>query len=212
LDEFRPNPDARPNLLNALGAPDDAVLIGLVARYDPLKDHSGFLKAAGQLNRAYPKVRFVLAGYEVTQENAVLDKEIIRHGLEGRVHLLGERRDVPDIMAGLDFLVSSSISEGFPNVIGEAMACGVPCVVTDAGDSAFLVGDTGRVVRPKDPEALTSGMQELIELGSEQRRRLGMVARERVNNTFSLYAAVSEYEGVYKNLVGDKAIFASVPG
>jgi glycosyltransferase involved in cell wall biosynthesis len=121
-------------------------------------------------------------------------------GLNGRVHLLGERTDIPFVTSGLDIASSSSLGEGFPNVVGEAMACGVPCVVTDVGDSAWLVGDTGRVVPPGDPIALAGAWRDLIRMGEDRRRSVGEAARRRIVEGFSIDVMVRRYETVYEEL------------
>jgi glycosyltransferase involved in cell wall biosynthesis len=104
--------------------------------------------------------------------------------------------------AALDIAtLSSAYGEGFPNVLGEAMACGVPCVVTNTGDSGLIVGNTGRVVPPRDPHALATAWQELIELDNHQRYHLGQQARQRVQDHYSLHATIDQYESLYKELV-----------
>jgi glycosyltransferase involved in cell wall biosynthesis len=118
-----------------------------------------------------------------------------------KVFLLGERRDVHRITAALDIAACSSISEGFPNVIGEAMSCGVPCVVTDVGDSAWLVGDFGIVVQPCNHEALCEAGLKLLELGSAKRRSLGEKARKRIEDHFSIQMIVKKYEQLYEEQV-----------
>ena len=125
-----------------------------------------------------------------------------RPGLAKRMHLLGERRDVAELTAALDLATSCSRSEAFPNAVGEAMACGVPCVVTDVGDSGQLVGDTGEIVPPQDPEALLAGWRRLLDTGADGRRRLGQAARDRVLRRFSLAAVVRRYVEVYAELGG----------
>src|SRR5262249_9583363 len=126
--------------------------------------------------------------------------------LRTHCHLLGLRKDIPRLSAALDIAsLCSSYGEAFPNVIGEAMACGVPCVVTDVGDSAFIVGDTGRVVSSKDPSALAAAWWELLQMGPDERRRLGEAARLRIQEHFDLLAITSRYETLYRNMVGPLA-------
>jgi glycosyltransferase involved in cell wall biosynthesis len=108
---------------------------------------------------------------------------------------------VARLMASFDIIVSSSSREGFPNVIGEAMACGVPCVVTDVGDSAKLVGQTGLVVPPRNPEALAQAGRELIRLGPEGRAKMGAAARERIRENFQLESVIAQYEGLYRDVL-----------
>jgi glycosyltransferase involved in cell wall biosynthesis len=123
--------------------------------------------------------------------------------IQQRCHLLGERSDIGSFFAAIDIGASSSMSEAFPLSVGEAMSCGTPCVVTDVGDSARIVGSTGKVVPPKDPCALASAWRELIEAGPEMRRHLGMTARSRVQQHFSLNAVVQRYQAIYQELAGE---------
>lgn len=176
------------------------LLIGFIARYDPMKDHSTLIKAARFLLEDRRNVHFVLAGRDVTWENSPLARQI-PDVWKGHFHLLGERNDVEKITAGLDIASSVSYGEGFPNTIGEAMSCGVPCVVTDVGDSARIVGDTGRVIPSKNPDALAKAWKELIDLGDEGRKRLGLAARKRVADHFELSQIARKYEVFYSSLV-----------
>ena len=147
LHRFAPDAQARSGLRGELGVGPATPLVGMVARYDPQKNHLGFVAAAACLRSLCPEVHFVLAGAGVDENNQALMAGIASHsGLVPTFHLLGRREDIPRLMAALDVLVSPSSGEAFPNVLGEAMATGVPCVVTDVGDSAEIVGATGRVV------------------------------------------------------------------
>ncbi|MBI3799920.1 MAG: glycosyltransferase, partial [Deltaproteobacteria bacterium] len=136
-----------------------------------------------------------------TPENTELAAWINASGIRDRCHLLGHRDDVSRINAALDIACSSSYVEGFPNVIGEAMACGVPCVVTDVGDSARLVGDTGMVVPPKNSQALADAWRELIEAGPDGRSLRGEAARRRISECFSLRAIAAQYTELYEEIV-----------
>jgi glycosyltransferase involved in cell wall biosynthesis len=129
-----------------------------------------------------------------------------------RVHLLGERLDMPRLTAALDIAsLSSAYEEGFPNVIGEAMSCGVPCVVSDVSDSPWIVGDSGRVVPPRNPEALARSWKDLIELGREERKALGETARSRVIECFSLASVVEQYERLYESVVAERENRRDIP-
>jgi glycosyltransferase involved in cell wall biosynthesis len=185
----------------------------MVARMHPMKDHDTFLRAAAIIHTRQPDVHFVIAGRGVC-ESEVLRQRITELGFSGCIHLLGEQRNVARLLAALDIMVSSSDSgEGFPNVVLEAMSCGTPCVVTDTGDSALVVADTGRIVPTKNPTALAEATLEVLELDSEERERLGRSARARVVNEFSLSAISKQYQDLYTQLIGLDAIArTSVPG
>jgi glycosyltransferase involved in cell wall biosynthesis len=197
-DLFRPDEDAHNRICQQLGLESKAVLIGLVARFHPAKDHFGFLEAASSVSAARPDARFLLVGKGSIDTETILTTQISRLNLKGRVLLLGERSDASQLTAGFDIACSSSTYEGFSNSIGEAMACGVPCVVTEVGDSAYLVGNTGLVVPPRNPEALAHAIVELIHAGPAKRKELGMEARRRIESEFSLPTIVRRYEDLYQ--------------
>ncbi|MBN1574887.1 MAG: glycosyltransferase [Deltaproteobacteria bacterium] len=203
-ERFSPSSSARGRLIKELGLNGDEVLIGFVSRYHPMKDHGNFLKAASILGKKTEKTHFVLVGRDMTMENGGLAAMVKNTGIPERIHLLGFRREIPEITAGLDIATTSSFTEASPNVIGEAMASGVPCVVTDVGDSRDLVGDTGRVVPPKDPEALAGGWLDLIKMGVKGRKRLGAAARERIVERFSIAAVAEQYRLMYTEVLAGR--------
>jgi len=196
------NISMNPNIIaQYLDIPPEAVLIGLVARWDPMKDHAAFLTAASELAANYNSVHFVLAGDGMHTENHDLLPLINERQLQGRLHLLGIRQDARRILASLDILTSSSAyGEGFSNTICEAMSCGVPCVVTDVGDSAKIVGDTGCVVPPRNPNAIKKAWIDLIEMGSEKRQELGAAARRRIQESYDIRTIVKQFENAYTTL------------
>lgn len=200
-NQFTPSLEARRSVRTELGVAEDALLIGQVSRYHPVKDHGNFLHAAKILLRTHPDVQFVLCGENINWVNPILCGLINELKLAERIHLLDQRQDMARITAALDIAVSSSCAESFPNVIGEAMSCGVPCVVTDVSDLVWILGDTGRVVPPRNAQALAEGMRELVELGLEGRAALGKAARERVIKHFPLREIESLYEALYEDVL-----------
>jgi len=198
---FHPDAQKRADFRRTLGVDDDTPVVGLVARYHPMKDHHTFVAAAARVAASRPGARFVLAGKGVDRTNRALVDDLARSGLTGVTHLLGEVRDVAAVFSGIDVAVSASYSEGFPNTVGEAMACGVPCVVTDAGDSSHIVADTGRVVPVRDPERLAEAVCALIDMPARERQALGQRARSRIVSEFSMEANVRRYEELYQQLV-----------
>lgn len=211
VERFHPDPRARAEVRQELGLTQDSVLIGLAARFHPYKDHGNFFLAARRLlddlgpKPLQERIRFVLCGKNVVDDNPEIMEYVRRLGLSDRVHLLGERSDVHRIMAALDIVTSSSKTEAFPNAVGEAMACGVPCVVTDVGDSADIVEGTGVVVPPRDPQGLANGWRRLLELEPEQLLKLGAAARRRIEENYSLASVVRAYENLYEELLVEKA-------
>ena len=200
LNQFRPDAVARNRIRQELSVAADAVLVGLVARLDPQKDHKTFVQAAGLLASFRPDVRFLLCGAGVTWDNQHLASWIEAAGLRDRVHLLGRRDDMAAVQAALDISCSSSRGEAFPLAVGEAMAAGIPCVVTDVGDSAVIVGDTGRVVPAGDPAAMAAAMKAMVALGHAGRDQLGVSARRRIAERFSLERMNARYESLYADL------------
>ena len=205
-ERFRPDATLGQEFRHELGIPAATILIGLIARFDPQKDHRNFLAAAACLVRRLsdcstsPPVRFVLCGKDVVPGNEQLTAWVTELGLAAHVHLLGMRHDIPRLLAALDIATSSSWGEAFPMVVGEAMSCGVPGVVTDVGDSALLVGATGVIVPPRQPEALAQGWLSLIQAGKNGRQALGQAARDRIVSHYGIAAIAQQYERLYQTL------------
>ena len=201
LRKFHPDMQARDSVRKELGLMPNTPLVGLVARYDPIKDHPNFIAAAGILHQQNPGIHFLLCGDGITDQNEELMNCVKMNGMGLTTHLLGLRKDIPRLTASLDVAVSSSAGEAFPNVIGEAMSCSVPCVVTDVGDSAFLVGETGKIVPPHNHQALAEASLALLEMSEGDRRRLGLSARQRIVDNFELSSVVQRYETLYRGFL-----------
>jgi len=189
------------SLRESLSLSKDSLLVVSIARFAPMKDHKGLIAAAALVVKKLPTVHFVLVGPGVDEQNSVIGKQIEDLGLSKHVHLLGERTDIQAILNdGNIFVLSSSFSESFPNVLGEAMACQVPCVTTDVGDSKVIVGDTGVVVPPDKPGLLADGIMSIAKLTPELRDELGLKARRRIEENFNLDgddSFVRRYEKFY---------------
>ena len=202
LGAFSPDSPARAAVREELGVPPYAPVVGLVARWHPQKDHANFFAAAGLLARDHPDVHFVLCGDGITWGNAELARLVKEAGVGDQTHLLGVRTDVARLNAAMDVASSSSLGESFPNAVGEAMATGVPCVVTAVGASAEIVAGTGRVVPPGNPELLASAWREIIQMPESDRSDLGIQARARVEECFDIRAVVRRYAELYEDIVG----------
>lgn len=184
------------------GFDDTHVVVGNLGRFDLDKDLENFVKAAGILAPDYPELRFMMVGYRSDAERTQLERWIARTGHAGRFALLRERSDAANCLAAMNLFCLSSRNEGFPNVVGEAMAVGVPCVVTDVGDTALLVGDTGIVVPKEDPVALATGLRRLLEMTPQERRALGWRGSERVREQFTVRHAQERFETLYGAVIG----------
>lgn len=201
---FKPSDELKLKVRRDLGLSTDSILIGSIARYHPMKDHANFVKSAALLIQEFPDVYFLMVGTDINQDNYKLYKLIQDLGMEERIHLMGERSDMSSIIPSLDILSSSSAyGEAFPLVLGEAMCCGVPCAVTDVGDSAWIVGQTGKVVQPRSSQELANAWKELILLGVEGRKKLGKMARNRIVKHFSLDTVVAQYEDLYEKALAN---------
>jgi glycosyltransferase involved in cell wall biosynthesis len=199
-DRMRPDAEARAAVRSELGVPEAAPVVGIAARAHPQKDYPSFLRAAAHVRRQLPDVHFVAVGRGVESDAALaqLSRDL---GIAPVTRLVGERRDMHRVFAAFDVGVLSSTMEGFPNVVGEAMACGVPCVVTDVGAAASIVGDTGRVVPPRDPEALAKGILQVLEMDGSARKKLGELARLRIEHQFSMPEIARRYRALYEEAV-----------
>lgn len=196
LERYRPDAACRQKTRVQLDLRDDAPLIGLVARVHPMKDHANFIAAAGLLSQALPKVRFLLAG-EGTASDEI--KNLLQAaGIVERTLCLGRIEHTEELYPALDLLVlSSSYGEGWPNVLGEAMACGVVCVATDIGESRYIVGDTGAIVPPQNPQALANACEELLRRERSVLHNLGKQARERVFENFDIHAIFRKHVAIW---------------
>jgi glycosyltransferase involved in cell wall biosynthesis len=198
---YYPAPDVGESLRVQWGVEKNENVIGLVGRLETLKDHPTFLRAAAEVARDQKNVRFVCVGNGVANYATELRNLGESLGLGERLIWTGALSDLPVVFNALDLLVSSSSSEGFSNVIGEAMACGVPCVVTDVGDSALIVGSTGDVVPPRDPMALAQVLRKWLRFSRIERQAKGLEARDRIERNFNLIIMVRKTEEAFQNVL-----------
>ena len=195
---FRPGADARALLREEFGVAEKSMVVGMVARAHPMKDPETLISAVERARRGGLDLHLLIVGkgMEYLRDNvaAALPPD--------RVTLIGQRGDVADWLSGLDMLVlPSAWGEGFPNILGEAMASGVPCIATDVGDSGWIVGSAGRIVPPRDVPALTRALIELAMLGDSGRKALGMKGRARVIERFSMPEVSASYSRLYDAMI-----------
>ena len=197
LQKFTAEDQAKAHLCRQLNIPQDSILVGLVARFDAQKDQHNFVNAIAGIVGESANVQAIMIGTNIDSQNVELKQWISASGVQEHFHLLGERADIAELTAALDIACSSSLGESFPNAIGEAMACAVPCVVTNVGDSAELVGDTGVVVPAADHTALADAILNLVNTPQARRKKMGINARKRIEQYYCLAAIVKKYQNLY---------------
>lgn len=200
---FRPDPAARVHVRTELGLAAHQRLIGLIGRFHPHKDHETFVRAASRIAPLAPHALFVCAGADADWNNPQLCGWIESFGLRERFRLLGQRDDVPQLMAGLDLAVCCSRTEAFPSVVGEAMACEVPCIVTDVGDCRDIVGDAGMTVLPGSPDQLADAVLRALSLPAAMHAQWGRAARRRIIESFTIEKTVRGYTDVWSAAIAE---------
>jgi glycosyltransferase involved in cell wall biosynthesis len=201
FEKFYPDERKRRQMRTAFGIGESEFLVGMVARYDAQKDHETLLQALAEFDKtAQGEWKCILAGRGLSAENLELKTMISKFGLDRAIILTGPRSDVPSLMNALDcHVLSSAYGEGFPNVVAEAMACGIPCVATDVGDSAMIIGETGWVVPAKNPRRLTQALAAAFEsYRSEKWAERQTRAIERIAGNFGLVAMVERFRSVWR--------------
>ena len=187
------------------GLRPENILVGCIGRFHPDKDHRNFVEAAVLLRAKYSLARFMMVGAGLDANNSALKSWIEAGHMSDHFILLGERSDVPLCLCAIDVFCSSSRTEAFPLVVGEAMTLARPLVVTDVGDTALLVGDTAIVVERENPRALALGLSTLLDASVEQRKALGLRAQTRVRREFSIYQMISHTVSAYDYALQSKS-------
>jgi glycosyltransferase involved in cell wall biosynthesis len=200
---FTRDADAGAAVRRELGIGSDELLIGMCARVDPIKNHALLLDAASRVTARHPHVRFVCVGGGPAELRDKLERDSESRGLKSRVLWTGPRNDTPAIFNAFDIHCLCSLGEGLPNATGETMACEVPNVVTDVGDAARVVGDTGRAVPSNDAPALAAALESMIVLSRDERRALGVRARKRVIDEYRADLLVQRTGDVLARVVQD---------
>lgn len=200
VERMRPGRESGMRVRRSLGIGETDFVIGIVARLDPMKDHATFLRAAAGYLQKQPDVRFVCVGQGAAAYQEHLRGLAKTLGIESRVVWTGARTDMTDIYNAFDIATSSSaFGEGFSNAIGEAMACGIPVVATDVGDSRRIIGDSGEIVPIRQPEALAAAWARLKQRMAQD-TQVGAFARARIVENFSVDAMVENTESLLLNV------------
>ncbi|MDA0284253.1 MAG: glycosyltransferase [Planctomycetota bacterium] len=202
VERFAPSPQLRVETRARLGIPQDVPVVGRVARFHANKDHITFLKAARQVLTQRPDVRFLVCGEPQTITTRQVQNDINSFGLTDAVQLVELQSDIVPLNCSFDIATCSSLTEAFPNVLGEAMSCAVPCVSTDVGDAAQIIADTGRIVPPLSPSLFAEALLDLLNLPDAGRRQLGHAARQRVIDNYELTRSTETFLDLWRQLAG----------
>ena len=198
-----PNKAAGLRIRKEFSIPEDAFVIGKIARFHRQKNHIGFLQSAALLTKKHSHVQFMLVGTNVDKNNEELTSLIEELGLSEKVHMLGNREDIPDVVNAFDLATLTSFGEAFPLTLGEAMVSSIPCVATDVGDNSYIIGDTGLITPIDDNEAMATAWQTMVETALNDPAKyteLGQQARQRTLDNFTLEQQVKQHEDLYLNL------------
>lgn len=198
IREWQPKSNSRYAVRRDNGLPDKAFIVGIVGRYDALKGYDVFIEAAARIAKVVHNAIFLMIGRHVDTSNVELHNLIESRGGNAVFRLLGERSDVSNLMSTLDVYCLSSKAEGFPNVVAEAMLMQVPCVVTNVGDAARIVGEAGRVVPPGQPKALADALLEIESMSEIQRQEMGVAARKRIVEHYDIKVIAQRYSELYE--------------
>ncbi len=203
VDRFRPDPEAGLDLRKEWNVPDEVPLIGLVARFDPMKGHGMFLRAAARFLKERPESRFVCVGHGPQDYVDSIRVQARTIGIDDQMVWAGARRDMHAVYNAIDILaLTSSYGEGFSNTLGEAMACGVPCTATDVGDAAIIIADNNMIIARDDDEGMASAWRTIFETAQPERDAQRANCRHRIETEFSVSSMVDEYLGLYRQVSG----------
>jgi glycosyltransferase involved in cell wall biosynthesis len=194
---FRPDVARRASVRSSLGLTDSEFVVAIVGRYHPVKDHATFVSSAALLASSLPRARFLIVGPGCSSDNTSLQEILVKYGGSARFQLLGDWADTRLLYPALDVLCLTSRSEGFPNVVGEAMSCGIPCLATAVGDVPYLVGDKEWLVEPGDAKAFAMRLRALADLDGLARSKLSGRMRTRILDEFSIDSVVKKYLQLY---------------
>ncbi|UVO51683.1 glycosyltransferase [Sphingomonas sp. SUN019] len=204
---FRPDPAGRTALEQRFGVPPGPIVVAMVARLHPMKDHATLVDAVARARAAGVDLHLLLVGTGLDGPPRALADRIARQIPSTRVTLVGERTDVAEWLPGVDIVaLSSAWGEAFPNILGEAMACGIPCVATDVGDSAWVLGESGTIVPPGDVTGMAAALVRLGEDGATERHGRGIAARARVVDEFEIDSVARRYRQLYSAILRGDAV------
>jgi glycosyltransferase involved in cell wall biosynthesis len=197
LASYKPRVESNKIIKNELNIPDEGFVIGHVGRFHPIKNHRLLIEAFIELSKKHKNLYLILAGRNVDLNNTELNRIISKSKVSENIFLLGQQEDIMKIMHSMDVFVLPSLSEGFPNVLGEAMACGISCIASDVGDCREIIGNTGIMLNSIDKDELKKSIEKFILFDANTRRKMSVLSRERIENNFNIVNKINEYEILY---------------
>ena len=200
LEKFNPLLDVTKHSRERIDLIEGFKIVGSIGRYNEYKDYQTLVAASKIMLSKRKDILFVLIGEGLEDGNKELKELLINQGVFNNFRLLGKRNNINELILLFDVFCLHSISEGFPNVLGEAMSSGIPCVSTDAGDAGILLGDVGRLVEVGQPKQLSKALLEVLDLPSEKIQEISKLGRERIKSRFSINKIVKKYEELYEEI------------
>ncbi len=197
---FTPQPDSCAAIRSEIGIPPNVPVVGIAGRFTPEKDYGLFFESALSLQQTMPEAHFLVCGSGTDKGNECAMKYVVQSEQPENFHLLGTRNDMPLVYSAMTIFALTSASEAFPLVLGEAMACGIPCAATQVGDCKEIIGDTGRITDSRKPNEIAKMWESMLRLPVDEYEQLSRMARERIAENFSIEKCVWEYERLYRDL------------
>lgn len=210
LEKFSRDESVRECVRRDLRIADNKVVIGCVGRFHKAKGYSSLIAASVNVIKYEPGVIFLLIGRNVDSKNYQLESWIRKTGNSSNFVLLGEKTNIAEYMNAMDIFCLPSVTEGFPNVVGEAMACGLPCVATSVGDVAKVSGDNAILVAPNDTASLSKGLCEMLSLHEGDRKRIGLNGRNKIMKEYSEKSACEKHFDLYASLLKDDDYYDAI--
>ena len=210
LEKLKYDQIVRKKIRNKLNLNDDQILVGSVGRFHVSKGYETLISSSVNVLKVHKNVKYLLIGRNLDEQNSILMKWINKTGFAENFIMVGEKQDIPEYMNAMDIFCLPSITEGFPNVIGEAMASGLPCVASRVGDVEKITGDTAILVEPNNNELLSKGLNKILSMDSKKRKIMGSKGRRKIEKEYpinlicekyyNLYCLISSGENNYENI------------
>jgi glycosyltransferase involved in cell wall biosynthesis len=197
INKYKLDKAKRKNIRRELIISDESLIVGSIARFNEYKDHTSFINAGLKLLENNDKVYFVLIGRDVTLKNKKLSQLIENSKFRNNFYFLGEKNNIIDYYSAFDIFCLHSVSEGFPNVLAEAMAFGLPCVSTDVGDSKILVSNTQLLVPPMDHIKLSHALKRICMMSENERKIIGQYNQKIISSNYSTDILFGSYAKLY---------------